>query len=174
MDNISNSELDIQWIKQYENDETRYKLFYTNSITNLRINILYINKFNELEKINETFLNLKQENKITKEEIIKLIKQNERIDTIKYNLISIQYYKINLDEHNLKYFIKTPNNFDFLENIRHIEDYTIGPGISYLTDVFTMYIIFNENEKPSQNTKNTKNTKRVRFNLVHKKTKRRK
>ena len=70
--------MNINWIETFEEEEKYYTMFYPEKIKEIRVNILYINKNKELEKISEKILNLTNENIIKKEELIKLIKENEK------------------------------------------------------------------------------------------------
>ena len=55
-----NEQFDDDWINKYENEEKKYEIFYPEEVKYLKVNCLYINKKNELEKITEKEINLKQ------------------------------------------------------------------------------------------------------------------
>ena len=77
-----NENFDDEWINKYENEEKKYEVFYPEEVKYLKVNCLYV-KENELEKITEKKINLSKENIIKKEELIKLIRENDNIDKTK-------------------------------------------------------------------------------------------
>ena len=135
----------------------------------LKVNCLYINKKNELEKITEKEINLNKGNKIEKEELVKLIRENDKIDKTKYKLISILIYNFNLENNELKNFLKDNQEFNLLTNLKNIDDYTFESSLSYFHNLNNIYIVFNALEK-----NNIPNTKRVRFNIQKGKTRKKK
>ena len=71
--------------------------------------------------------------------------------------------------------------YNFINNLRSIDDYELKSTLNYLHDINNIYIIFNEEEKKeiksiikkiNDDVKNN-NTKRVKFNVPNKKTRRR-
>ena len=96
------SDFDDDWINKYEAEEQKYEIFYSEGVKNLKVNCLYINNKNELEKVTEKEINLNKENRIQKEELIRLIRENDIIDKTKYKLISILVYNFNLENNELK------------------------------------------------------------------------
>ena len=157
--------MNINWIETFEEEEKYYTMFYPEKIKEIRVNILYINKNKELEKISEKILNLTNENIIKKEELIKLIKENEKIDKEKYKLINILVYNFDINNDELKNFLKKSNNYDFIKSLKTLDDYEINSTINCLHKINNIYIILIEEEKKINPT-----TKRVKINLLHKKT----
>jgi hypothetical protein len=164
-----NEQFDDDWINKYENEEKKYEIFYPEEVKYLKVNCLYINKKNELEKITEKEINLNKGNKIEKEELVKLIRENDKIDKTKYKLISILIYNFNLENNELKNFLKDNQEFNLLTNLKNIDDYTFESSLSYFHNLNNIYIVFNALEK-----NNIPNTKRVRFNIQKGKTRKKK
>ena len=162
-----NEQFDDDWINKYENEEKKYEIFYPEEVKYLKVNCLYINKKNELEKITEKEINLNKGNKIEKEELVKLIRENDKMDKTKYKLISILIYNFNLENEELKNFLKDNQEFNLLTNLKNIDDYTFESSLSYFHKLNNIYIVFNTLEKT-----NIPNTKRVRFNIQKGKTRR--
>ena len=162
-------QFDDDWINKYENEEKKYEIFYPEEVKYLKVNCLYINKKNELEKITEKEINLNKGNKIEKEELVKLIRENDKIDKTKYKLISILIYNFNLENNELKNFLKDNQEFNLLTNLKNIDDYTFESSLSYFHNLNNIYIVFNVLEK-----NNIPNTKRVRFNIQKGKTRKKK
>ena len=160
---------DESWIEEFEEEDKEYDMFNEEENDSIRVNILYVNKRNELERVNEKNIKLSTPNKIKKEELIRLIKENEKQDKIKYKLISLMVYNLTLKHDELKNFLRNDNEYDFMTSLRNIDDYGLCSTIHCLQDVNTIFILFNEDEK-----KLGKHTKRVKFNFLAGKTRRRK
>lgn len=161
--------LDTSWIDQFEKDETYYSMFYPDDVKELRVSIMYININKEIEKISEKLITLKNKNEIQKEELLSLIKQNEKIDNIKYKLLSILVYNLTLTNDNLNDFMRDDTKYSFITNLKHINTYKLGATINCLHEINNLFIIFNEEE-----TRTNTYTKRINFNLIHSKTRKRK
>lgn len=189
--NINDDEImDITWINNYENENKDYDPFYPENAKKIKVSILYVNKKKELEKINEKMVYLRTENKITREEFVRIIKENEKMDKLKYKLLGIVIYNIELKHRDLRNYMMVPEKYDFITNLRNIDDYVLRPTINCLQEINNIYVIFNEqpeDEKKicspssssatsseSTHASNATTTKRVRFNLTDKKTRRRK
>lgn len=198
--------MDTDWIEEYENEDNSYEVFYPNALSNIKVNILYVNKRNELEKVHEKMIYLSIPNLLKKEEMIRLIKDYDVMDTIKYKLVSLLVYNIDIQHNELKNYLYGAEKYDFITSLRNIEDYELKSSLKYLEKVNNIYIVFSEKEKEKENEESVtikkihtdihsnynsssssnsssnnnssnakhKNTKRVKFNLGHKKTKRRK
>ena len=160
---------DESWIEEFEQEDKEYDMFNEEENDSIQVNILYINRRNELERVNEKNIKLSSPNKIKKEELIRLIKDNENQDKTKYKLISILVYNLTLNHGELKNFLRNDESFNFMTSLRNIDDYSIDSTINCLQDVNTIFILFNEDKKPPG-----KHTKRVKFNLLAGKTRRRK
>jgi len=165
------TDFDDNWIEEFEDDDKKYDVFNEEENDSIKIHILYVNKRNEIEKINEKSIILNKPNKINKEELIKLIKENEKPNKIKYKLLSILVYNLSLRNEEIKNFLRNSDEYDFLTSLTHIDDYGFKSSINCLQDINTLYILFNEE---NIDIKNRATTKRVRFNLANGKTRRKK
>jgi hypothetical protein len=159
MDNIIDLEnddimdpLDSSWISEFENLDSEYKDYYTEELTFISINCIYINKSSEIEKIIEEKIFFKTPGIISKEEIIGLIKHNQYCNNIKYSLLSILKININIDPIFLKTFIKNKDSLSnigstFLQSIKNIEDIKFDKCISMFHDLNSLIIILHEKER---------------------------
>lgn len=158
-------DIDTNWINDFEKEEEKYKEFYLEDLSEITLNLIYINKNKEIEKIDEKSVNLSKENMISKEQLIKIIKQNEIYETKKFALSTILLYNIDLEYFQIKSFIEDPKNYDYLKKINHIDDIKLNKSSYFFESLNSLIIIFYEREK------NEKLTKKVRFSLQKKKTK---
>ena len=130
---------DYNWINKYEEEEKDYNMFYPEEIKYLKLNCLYVNMNNELEKITEKEIKLINSNKIKKEELIKLIKDNMKLDKIKYKLLSLLIYNFNLETDELKMFLQNNEKYNLLTNLKNISDYEIESSMKYFKFVNKLY-----------------------------------
>ena len=82
-------DIDTSWITEFENLDSEYKDYYTEDLSFIRLNCIYINKLNEIEKIIEEKILFETLGILSKEEIIGLIKHNQFCNNIKYSLLYI-------------------------------------------------------------------------------------
>ena len=169
IDLLDTNWIDTSWIESYEEEEKHYNMFYPEPNKNIKVNILYINKNKDLEKINEKQIKLTTENVIKKEEWIKWIKDSEKLDKKKYKLISILIYNLNIENRELKNFLHNTEKYDFMTNLKNLDTYELVSTINCLQEINNIYIVLmEEDKKPGQHTK------RVRFNILHSKTRKKK
>ena len=129
-----------------------YKDFYKDDIYYTNLNIIYLNAANEIEKIKQESFLLSQCNRITTEEMIKILKENMIDHSKKYSLLSILKYNITLDPENIKSYISNDfsiNSGDFLTSINHIMPITFEKSISMFHDLTDLIIIFYDHSDKS-------------------------
>jgi hypothetical protein len=163
-------DLDDSWISEFENIDKEYKHFYKENITFIKVHCIYINQYNEVEKIKQEKIFLKIPNYLSREEIISIIKHNNMDTNIKYSLLSILKYNMTLEPYHLYHFLKTNNKKDnheenieysYLTSLKNIDAITFLPCIYMFQDLNDLFILFHQ--KPIQELKNSiKNgTKRI-------------
>ena len=145
-------DIDTSWIKEFETLDNEYKDYYTEDLTFLQVHCIYINKANEIEKISEDKILLKMPGILSKEEIIGLIKHNLLCNNVKYSLLSILKFNINIDPIYLKTFIKNKNSpaligNNFLQSIKNIDTIKFDKCISMFHDLNDLLILFYEKDK---------------------------
>ena len=165
-------EIDIRWIEEFQADEEKYSMFYPDNIEELTVSILYINSNKQLEKISEKKIKLEKKNEIQRNELISLIKQNEKIDKQKYKILSILVYNFSLQGDELKNFLKDSEKYEFMTNLKQIDSYRLEPTINCMHDINNLFVLFYEENVNDTTNKSSRQTKRVRFNLMHGKTRR--
>ena len=154
------TDLDDSWISEFENSDNEYKYFYKESIQSIKVRCMYINKENFLEKIKEEIIILKKPNILTKEEIIMILKNNNKINKTHYSLLSLLKYNIDLEPINLKTFLKTTTslNYNYLTCIKNIDTIYFSPSIYMFQDLNDIFILFYEH---TNNVTNKNITKRI-------------
>jgi hypothetical protein len=157
-------ELDNSWIKDFESLEQDYKQYYKEDINSIRLHCIYVNRENDIDKIKEEKIILSRPNQISREEMIGLIKKNNIYRNIKYTILSILKFNINLEPENLKTFIKnscrSENNDnnqvienEFLTSIKNIDAISFNKTISMFQDLNDLFIVFYEKDSTNINNK---------------------
>ncbi len=145
MDNEDIGELDDSWIHEFDKKEDEYNIYYTEDLSFIKIHFIYINNNNEIEKIKEEKIILKNEGFLQKEELLGIIKHNLKINEIKYSLLSIAKFNINLEPTHLKTFLKNKNNDfgnNFLTPIKNLDTIKFEKSITLFHDINELLIIF--------------------------------
>ena len=145
-------EEDDNWLEKIKEQDNKYKDFYNEKITNIELNYIYINKLNEIEYIkkNKCILN---DNKLSKERLLYLLKNNIRREDKRYGLLSILQYNINLKPEDIENYIKDNSNYNFLNTKREINDILWEDTINIFQDINKLYIVFYEKRITNKNTK---------------------
>lgn len=161
-------ELDVKWIEEFEYLDENYKDFYSEDITYINFNNVYVNKDNEIEKIKKNKLLLAEPNYISREEIIGMLKKNSTSsDNKRYTVLSILKYNINIDPNDVQDFLRTPKNNvnnEYLKSLKNIDAVSLEPSISMFQDLNEIIIIYYEKTADDKNTlcaRATSQTKRI-------------
>ena len=164
-------DLDVSWINEFEKIDNEYNIYYTEEISFIKIHCVYINNNNEIEKITEEKIFLKTPGLLQKEELLGIIKYNLCLNQMRYSLLSILKFNINLEPIHLKTFLrnKTTNIGDkFLTSIKNLDTIKFDKSISMFHDINEVIIIFqhknniinNRTKKSFINSNTKKRTKR--------------
>lgn len=142
-------DIDSSWLEEFENLDKEYKDFYTEDLSFIKLHCVYINKNNEIEKISEEKILLRTPGVLYKEEMIGLIKHNVYCNNIKYSLLSILKFNINIDPIYLKTFLKNKNKNkiellgnNFLQSVKNIDTIKFDKCISMFHDLNDLFILF--------------------------------
>ena len=164
-DNIE--DLDSTWLQEFENLDNEYKNYYTEEISFIRIHSIYVNKNNEIEKIKEEKVLLKNNGILQKEELLGIIKHNSFSNNIKYSLLSLLKFNINIEPAHLNNFLRNKDKNignSFLQSVKNIDSIKFEKSISVFHDINNILIIFHHKNK-SRHLNSTKKT------LLHSNTK---
>jgi hypothetical protein len=152
MDNEDIGELDDSWIHEFDKKEDEYNIYYTEYLSFIKIHFIYINNNNEIEKIKEEKIILKNAGFLQKEELLGIIKHNSFINEIKYSLLSILKFNINLEPTHLKTFLKNKNSdvgTNFLTSIKNLDTIKFEKSITLFHDINELLILFHDKKNTS-------------------------
>ena len=176
MENYESIEdLDLSWINEFEKIDDEYNIYYTEELSFIKIHSIYINNDNEIEKITEGKIFLKNPGFLQKEELLSIIKHNSYSNDIKYSLLSILKYNINIEPSNLNNFLRSKDRnigSFFLQSVKNIDTIKFDKSISMFHDLNDLLIIF-YNKGPTPVYQNRLGTRKIYINSnSFKKTKR--
>lgn len=152
--------LDTNWIQDFETTDQNYIPFYNEDVNEIKVTSLYVDKENNIETIKEENLLLKQENMVSREEIIDVIKNNSFKDKKRYTILSLLKYNVDLETTHVKHYLKSTASNDFLVVVKNIDNIPLKKTISMFQDLNTIYIIFYEKSNPSSDS-NHQTTKKI-------------
>jgi hypothetical protein len=166
--------LDDDWINKFEETDKLYKDFYKEDLYYINLQILYINRENEIEKIKQESFLMSKPNYISSEEVIEILKKNSIDDDKRYTLLSILKYNITLDPDEIKsYLINGENSYrDYLSIIKNIDTITFEKSINMFHDINDLILIFYEKSLQIKESNLNNTTKRIYLRSLnsHKKT----
>ena len=91
------NELNDEWINNFEKTDRLYQDFYKDDVYYVNLKFVYVNRENEIEKINQESFLMSTPNYISREEIIQILKDSSTDNNKRYSLLSILKYNILLD-----------------------------------------------------------------------------
>ena len=137
-------ELDTSWITNFEIIDKKYKELYIDDLNSINICYIYIDN-NEIQNIKHQKKILSTPNFLSRIELIEILKKNSFINNIRYKVLSLIKYNINLEPENLDTFLKNPKNYKFLSIIKHIDEIKWEKTIKMFRTLNELYIIFYKN-----------------------------
>ena len=147
-------DLDTRWIEEFEKIEGEYDDFYKEKLESVNLFLVYVNRKNEVFHIkNESIL--LEDGVLKKENLIYLIREYRKYDTKIFSPLSLLKYNISIDPEDVKKFIITPTNYNFITNERYINSIHWEDSISLFHDMNSLHIIFYE-KTPKNNHNKTK------------------
>ena len=141
------TELDDQWMKEFEILDKNYSELYNNNITFINVHFIYINSDNNIENIQEQRFIMSNPNVIERDELLGLIKRNFIKNDIRYFLLSILKYNFSLQPRNIFPYLKSEDPLsmmDFLTPIKNIDTINFEKTISMFQDINDLFFLFYE------------------------------
>jgi len=133
-------------------------------LNNIKTYITYINTDNEIETINQSKLYLNNnDNMVMRNQLIEIIKNNQKKRNVKYKLISIMVYNIHVTPESLPEYIETPDKFISLYTLNRIDSFELKPTLRLLKKYNGIYFFFFECPDECDNSMHAKNINNNRF-----------
>ena len=145
---MAGQSLDTSWIDDYEDIEKKYEMFYKENISSMNVIMVYVNNRLEIDKISQRNLELKSYNVVSKDEILDMINSHSCVGDIKYKLLSLLTYNVNVTHSELKGFLESelddPSKDEFLHSLSTLEDIPLVPSIQLFHDINSIVIVYYE------------------------------
>lgn len=157
MDEIE--ELDSTWVNDFDKLDDEYKTYYSEELSFMKFHLIYVNKNGDIEKVKEEKLLLKTSGVLQKEELLGIIKHSSFLSDIKYSLLSILKFNVNIEPENLKNFLNSKNKHigsSFLHSIKNINTIHFEKSIAMFHDINEVILLFGVNCIPNTNKRTKK------------------
>tara|TARA_Y100000389_G_scaffold200621_1_gene241440 strand:- start:6751 stop:7296 length:546 start_codon:yes stop_codon:yes gene_type:complete len=130
-------------------------------ISSLKCIIFYLDEKN---LIDYKKLDIKvNNNKLSKKELITMILDNKKYNSVKYDLTGIYKFELNLKESDVKNFCENSHHYSFITQYENIEDILFKPCIELFNDSNKIMLFFSKKTDTLKNTKKNKTKKKVKF-----------
>lgn len=134
------------------------------NITEIKLTYIYINNLNEVDKVSQEKYNMLTPNLISKEEIIKLLKNNINTREIKkYTISSLLQYNVDIETGeyadkylNEEYVMSELNFLPFFNIIKEIRNVYWNPSLKVFKELNELFIIYYDNLQIKNNNNITK------------------
>ncbi len=142
-------DLDISWLEEHEKEIQIDKNYKKEKITKIQTKYIYINLKDEIEKIEENFINVNDQGIISKNILVDIVQKRRNFPEKKYGLYDILTYIVDLDSKSVQIYSKTQeinveNSKQFLKTHTVFNDMNISDSIFIFHKINTLYFIFKE------------------------------
>jgi hypothetical protein len=158
-----NEYLDDEWINNFDKIDELYKDFYKDDVYFVDLNIVYINRSNEIEKIKQAPFLMSIPNCIKREEILEILKRSSLEDNRKYSLLSILRYNILLEPDEIKEYLLNSHTDEtnYLSIIKNIDTIYFEKTINMFQDLNEIILVFYEKSDELKKINPNTCTKRI-------------
>ncbi len=153
--------LDDDWINKFEESDNLYKDFYKEDLYYINLQLIYINRENEIDKLKQESFLMSKANYISNEEMIEILKKNSIDNQKRYSLLSILKYNINLEPDEVKFYLNNRENNNYLSVIKNIDEIYFEKSINMFHDLNDLIFIFYEKSLELKNPESHNTTKKI-------------
>jgi hypothetical protein len=173
-ENEADEELNTDWIENFKLEENIYHEFYKEPVVVIKLFFMYVNGNNEIEHVHSDIYSFLEKGCIKRENILQLIKENQILHSLKYKLISLLRYNIDLAPDEIKDYLRDDNHADnlkrFIRGEQYLNDIYFDDTISMFQDLNALYFLYSEDKPAAPVSRATTNrlqhstTKRIILN----------
>lgn len=162
------NKLNDDWINNFEKTDKLYQDFYKDDLYYTNLQIIYVNRNNEIEKIKQESFLMTKPNYISREEILEILKNNSIDNGRRYTLLTILKYNVTLDADDISGFLKNNNSDDiFLTVVKNIDAISFEKSINMLQDLNDIILIFYEKSDELKKVNPNNITKKIYLTNVN-------
>jgi hypothetical protein len=165
------NKLNDDWLNKFEEIDELYKDFYKDDVYYTDVKIVYVNRNNEIEKINQSPFLMSNPNCVSREEILQILKKSSFEADRKYSLLSILKYNILLEPDEIKQYLTDSINTNYLNIIKNIDAVYFEKTINMFQDLNELILIFYEKSNELKEIDQNSCTKRIYFRSLSSKKK---
>jgi hypothetical protein len=158
---LEDKELNDEWINNFEKSDKLYEDYYKDDLYYVNLKFIYLNRENEIEKIKQEPFLMTTPNYILREEILGILKKSINEDNRKYTLMSILRYNFLLEPDDIQFFLKNPDEKDFLTIVKNIDTIQFEKTIHMFHDLNDLMFIFFEKSQELKQCDPNKATKKI-------------
>lgn len=171
MTSQSSDMMDDTWIQNFYETDKLYQDFYKEDLYYINVTFIYINRSNEIEKINTESHLMTQPNYISREEILRMLKKSTVLPNKLYSLLSIIKFNITLDVEDIKPFLYSDYDNEVerksLTVVKHIDAITFEKTIHMLQDLNDLIFVLYEKSKELKEHNPNTTTKKIYLKTLH-------
>ena len=134
--------IDNSWIEEFDELDKEYAQYYTEDLSYINLRCVYINRLNEIEQIRGLPVQLNLSNRISRDELIGILKRNMQLPHKKYTVLSMLKYNIDIEPQNIKHLVDVVDHY--LTHISNIDDITFNKSIPIFHPLNELIILFYE------------------------------
>ena len=161
--------LNDEWINNFENTDKLYQDFYKDDLYYTNLQVIYVNRSSEIEKLKQESFLMTTPNFISREEILEILKKNSNDNGRRYTLLTILKYNVTLDADDVMGFLKNNDDSEFLTVVKNIDAISFERTINMLQDLNDLIFIFYEKSTELKKPNPNNVTKKIYINPNNKK-----
>jgi len=155
---------DIEWLNDIIEEDLEYKMYYKESIHKINFKYIYLDNNKEIEFIKDDLIHLKDANIIHKNELVSIIKKNNKNNN--YTIFSIFLFNIDVEPKDLqKKNINQCISSKVITKNEIYNDIQLNESILFFSGLNEVIIFFIVNNK--KNNKNNTKTKTKKIFSLH-------
>ena len=157
-ENEDDTTLNNSWIDEFELSDKEYEQYYTENINEIKLQCIYVNINREIVQIKEKQMHLRTANCVSREELVGIIKRNAINNNVRYALLSLLKYNIDIEPQNIKQLFgqTNQNQNPFLIQIKNIDVIPYNKTIPLFQKLNELLLLFYEKSDQNQNQQNQK------------------
>jgi hypothetical protein len=136
---MEEEELDVDWIREFEETDELYKDYYKDDVFYIRLRFVYVNRRNEIEKVEEDSHLMSQKNRLSRDEMKSVIDKHRLAN---YRVASVLKYNLTMGPDELE----TAAN-SYLTAIGDADAVEFEQTINSFQDMNELLIVFQEKSK---------------------------
>ena len=165
--------MDTTWLDRFEQQDQTYRYFYAEPVYFVHLRYIYVNLDNAVEKVHREYFTPADKNRLSREEMLGILKKCSHTSSKEYRLLSLLQYNITLDPRHVDAFLANKVSSTFWRVIKHFDAVSFQSTIESFNDlnelIFVLYEKAPEDQKSGSNhtTSSSTNHNRTKRICIH-------